>query len=78
MTQPDPDFPICRFLRTKSMYVRGRQALAAVAPSATRCYWCVATMSAVGPDDRQATPEGCRAGRGCFQPLQDEGPFNDA
>ncbi len=55
----------CAALRTKMLYVAGGPADWS-RPSTTAQYWCLETMSAVGPDDAQATPASCRAGRACF------------
>lgn len=30
--------------------------------------WCTHTMNCLGPDARAASKEGCRVGRGCFEP----------
>ena len=58
---------ICRCLRTKMQYVAGISPEELRQPSATAQYWCVHTMSQVGPDDGLVAPEGCRAGRDCFE-----------
>jgi hypothetical protein len=58
---------VCRYVRTKTAYgnaigYEGWQN----GNSSTAAYWCLQTMSACGPDDRQVDPKQCRAGRDCF------------
>ena len=59
--------PVCRCIRTKMQYVTPGHPDGWSRPSATAQFWCLHTMSPVGPDDDQVTPEGCRAGRECFE-----------
>lgn len=58
----------CRCLRTKQMYVQGFDAVdLEVTASTTAVYWCVQTMTPVGPDDDQATPDRCTPDRSCYE-----------
>jgi hypothetical protein len=60
---------ICQNLRTKALYIPGGnlQNLAETNPFSD--YWCNCTMTAVGPDDRFVSPEGCKTARSCFDPV---------
>jgi hypothetical protein len=63
----DPE--LCKFLRTKSMYVaeeRGETATPVV-DSHTARFWCLKTMGCIGPDDHHVTDELCRDHRACFE-----------
>jgi hypothetical protein len=62
---------VCRHLKTKMLYVAGRESASFERPSSTAPWWCLHTMSPVGPDDAQALPRRCRAGRSCFEPLDE-------
>jgi hypothetical protein len=67
--------PICKHLRTKSMYI---PALARPSATATGeapeselehsspC-WCNCTMTETGPDDRPVGRLACRTGRRCYE-----------
>lgn len=59
----------CIHLRTKKLYVtnNAENESGAINDSATGQYWCLGTMSPVGPDDGFAAPERCKANRSCFK-----------
>ena len=58
----------CRCLRTKQMYVQGFEAVDLEnTASSTAVYWCVQTMTPVGPDDDQVLPDRCTPGRNCYE-----------
>lgn len=64
--------PVCRHLRTKTLYVPEQAAEAEAHPheatTARQC-WCNKTMTAVGLDDRRVNPEACsNPERPCYQP----------
>lgn len=65
--EPEPAPEPCARLRTKMMYVAGRNAAPLDGTSTTACYWCLDTMSPVGPDDAPVRPEACRPGRPCHR-----------
>jgi hypothetical protein len=60
---------VCRYLRTKSMYI---PALAEEprdpeqAGRSSHC-WCNCTLTETGPDDRPVGVEVCSPERGCFE-----------
>jgi hypothetical protein len=61
----------CPLLRTKTMalntdYRRPGQASDDWAVSSTAIFWCVTTMSVMGPDDLDAHPEDCCKTRACY------------
>lgn len=59
----------CINLRTKKLYVNdlAENENSGINDSATSGYWCLGTMSTVGPDDSFAAPERCAAHRTCFK-----------
>lgn len=57
----------CASLRTKMIYVAGRARAPLDRESSTACYWCLHTMSPVGPDDGPVRPRSCTAARGCYR-----------
>ena len=59
--------PICQNLRTKALYIPGGSLQNLIETNPTSPYWCNCTMTAVGPDDRFVSPEGCSAARTCFE-----------
>ena len=71
MTQsPEPNYqpPVCKHLRTKRFYIYGNvpetwDPAHTSAPS----IWCLQTMNALGPDERDVTLMACRAGRKCYE-----------
>jgi hypothetical protein len=65
--------PICKHLRTKSMYIPAlaRPAIAPTGDAAelemsSPC-WCNCTMTETGPDDRPVGRLACRSGRHCYE-----------
>jgi hypothetical protein len=62
--------PVCRFLRTKKMFVP-EQAEAARQEIETGIghsfYWCNRTLREIGEDDAPVCPLDCRSGRKCFE-----------
>lgn len=65
----------CHFLRTKLFYIDkelGRKWLSET--ENTESYWCLRTVSFVGPDDLPAEPHFCGDGRSCFRPMADSSP----
>ncbi len=58
---------VCPKLRTKTMYLNEdyRRHPDVPATFGTAAFWCLKTMSALGPDDLPADPESCRRNRGC-------------
>lgn len=61
----------CRLLRTKMMHVTVEwDSHAAESASGSASWWCVRTAGPVGPDERPATLEECRAGRPCFEEVE--------
>ncbi len=69
MSEAANDDRPCRHLKTKMLYVAGRDDGAWERPSSTAQYWCLHTMGPIGADDEQARPDRCRKGRECFEPL---------
>lgn len=64
----DPDERrVCRHLKTKMMYVAGREEATLDRPSGTAGYWCLHTMAQMGPDDGLVVPDRCLRGRGCWE-----------
>lgn len=62
----------CINLRTKKLYVSDllENDNDGLNDSATSQFWCLGTMSTVGPDDSFAAPEQCSAHRSCFKPKE--------
>lgn len=58
----------CVHLRHKMMYVDDRQSVPGTVDdrSDTRIYWCMKTMTPLGPDGRCVNPASCSTGRSCF------------
>jgi len=56
----------CSCLRWKGMYIDAEPDVA-VPNTSDGLYWCVHTMTVLGPDGRVADREACTAGRGCFE-----------
>lgn len=66
--------PICKHLRSKGMYVYGYEPDGDEAPDAHGSdydvdFWCVKTMSALGPDKKGLSRELCNPERDCYEPL---------
>jgi hypothetical protein len=65
--------PVCRHLRTKTLYVPAQAAEAALdaseAGTARHC-WCNKTMTPVGLDDRRVNSEACAdPQRSCYRAM---------
>ena len=66
------NMPLCKYLRTKKMFVPGHEAeaLTEVAEAGTEAdafYWCNCTLSEIGADDKPAHLRACIPGRTCFK-----------
>jgi hypothetical protein len=61
----DPE--LCKFLRTKAMYVAEERDDASTVDSHTAKFWCLKTMGCFGPDDHHVTADLCRGSRPCFE-----------
>jgi|HubBroStandDraft_1064217.scaffolds.fasta_scaffold873622_1 hypothetical protein len=62
--------PLCRYLRTKRMYVPALANGAVESESQTgdqSFYWCNKTQTALGIDDNPVNPCACRPGRSCHE-----------
>jgi len=61
---------ICQYLRTKASYVPSIRTETYLTESdSTAVYWCIKTMTPIGPDDSLACPEDCKSNRECFEQL---------
>lgn len=56
----------CTCLRWKGMYIDAEPDVA-VPNTSDGLYWCVHTMTVLGPDGKVADREACTVGRGCFE-----------
>ncbi len=56
----------CSCLRWKGMYIDAEPDVA-VPNTSDGLYWCVHTMTVLGPDGKVADREACTVGRGCFE-----------
>jgi len=56
----------CRCLRWKGMYIDAEPD-PLVPNTSDGLYWCVHTMTCLGPDGKVADRGTCGAGRGCFE-----------
>lgn len=61
----------CSCLRWKGMYIDAEPDLA-VPNTSDGLYWCVHTMTVLGPDGKVADREACTVGRGCFEICGDD------
>jgi hypothetical protein len=59
--------PVCKCLRSKGFYLTGAQDADLVEFSPTSAYWCLHTVTVLGPDDILCSPEMCQPGRSCFE-----------
>ena len=62
--------PVCKYLRTKKMFVPGHEAEApteSTESGADAFYWCNRTLSEIGSDDKLAHLRTCIPGRKCFE-----------
>lgn len=64
--------PVCRHLRTKTLYVPGQMNEAepdAIEAGSARHCWCNKTMTPVGLDDQRVNVEACAdPQRPCYRP----------
>jgi len=56
----------CPLLRTKTMYVPGESGDTGF-NSSTAHFWCLRTMTCLGPDRDLVSREDCIPGRGCYE-----------
>ena len=62
--------PVCKYLRTKKMFVPEQENEALIEPrepEAGAFFWCNRTLSEIGIDDRPAHLRTCIHGRRCFE-----------
>ena len=62
--------PLCKYLRTKKMFIPVHEAEALTEPTeleADAFYWCNCTLSEIGSDDKPAHLRACIPGRTCFK-----------
>ncbi len=59
--------PVCRYLRTKSFYTAEKNEKTLTEESPGRAFWCVRSVSGIGPDDQVVGPTECNAERACFE-----------
>lgn len=64
-TDEMPTLTVCACIRTKMQYVTPEGSWGK--PSTTAQFWCLLTMSPVGPDEGPVRPEACQRGRTCFE-----------
>jgi hypothetical protein len=62
--------PYCTNLRSKRLFFSpGPPMIESDVIDACEHCWCRHTMQVLGPDRRRASPDGCRAGRSCFESI---------
>lgn len=62
--------PVCQYLRTKKCYIPTQGSenfLAETSPGSQ--YWCIRTMTVMGPDDKVVSPDDCDGHRTCFHTM---------
>ncbi len=62
--------PCCIHLRTKTQFYLPDEMAAGpgrIRVTTTGTCWCARTNTARGPDEAPCTPQGCQAGRGCYE-----------
>lgn len=57
----------CGQLRCKTMYYRPDERPGKLHESDTAMHWCILTQQPIGPDNKEAKPSLCQAGRACFK-----------
>ena len=62
-----PLYEVCTSLRVKSMYYSETERPGLLHDSDVLTYWCEHTQRETGCDGKFANPEGCQAGRKCFE-----------
>jgi len=65
---PEPISPqnICRFLRSKEMFIQSQHD-PTVPSGRSGHFWCVHTQTVIGPDGKVVTDQECVAERMCFE-----------
>jgi hypothetical protein len=58
---------LCRRLRSKGMFVDAEPD-PTVPNMSDGFFWCIQTMTCLGPDGKVAESESCRSGRRCYEP----------
>jgi len=58
--------PVCRFIRTKSYCTAEKTKTTLVEEKPGRAFWCIRSVSPIGPDDQLVGPSECTAARTCF------------
>ena len=66
MTTPNTRRDSCKRLRSKNMFYESEPD-PTVPRGSDGFYWCIHTMTCLGPDDEVATREKCESGRNCFE-----------
>lgn len=58
----------CKFLTTKKAYIPNENEHESwrTNKSTTGSYWCIKSMTTIGPDGNLVAPEGCQEHRPCF------------
>ncbi len=64
--QEKTDLRLCRYLRSKGMYIQVEPD-PEVPNSSDGFYWCAHTQNCLGPDRSVVQKEKCQPGRECFQ-----------
>ena len=59
--------PVFRYLRTKSFYTAEKNDTTLTEEKPGRSFWCVRSVSGIGPDDKVVGPTECDAHRTCFE-----------
>jgi hypothetical protein len=69
--EPEADLgaDVCRHLRCKMFYVKGRDGCDLTTASTTAQYICLRSQQVLGPDDRPVGPGQCARARRCFEEL---------
>lgn len=57
---------ICKHLRSKGMFINSEPD-PTVPNTSDGFYWCIHSMTCLGPDGEVADDQRCRAGRKCFE-----------
>lgn len=59
--------PVCQYLRTKKCYIPTQASDNFLTETGSGSqYWCIRTMTVMGPDDVVVSPEDCNSRRACF------------
>lgn len=57
--------PVCQYLRTKKLYTAQKTDTTLTEDSPSQ-YWCIRTMTVLGPDTLPVSPADCKSQRPCF------------